>query len=477
MLPALEHLEQGGPAVGREAARCAGDGTEQRLAALDHPEGDEIPHLLHAGQPVRGLVQHLGVTDHRAHTLVGEVGDEQREPFRLDDRVGVDEDADLAARAADPLGHPGALAPVFGEPDADDLRVALARREHPLPGRVGRAVVEHDDLEPVGRVVARQAGVDRRLDAALFVEGGNHDRAGGPVAGVGGRAVERREREPRDHVERDAERVGVEEGVVQQRRKTGVLGDPDPVDECDRVDDADELDRAGDAANEQRAVPARRQRRRRLVERPERRQPQAQVGHSCGHECQGAVRAERRLALLRGGVATGERRRRVGVRGASLVLTAPFVVLAYRRVRGLQRPERSVGSSPPTLLYRQRPGARSPSPEGSSTAATLPSRCGSLGRGLCLRRGLADRSEIAGGARGSTHQPLRHGGEGTMEAPAVTLSRPRAVLSSSILTMCSAPGCRVLTMGGTCVDHDPRDLHVYPRGRPFVREPAPAASS
>lgn len=41
--------------------------------------------------------------------------------------------------------------------------------------------------------------------------------------------------------------------------------------------------------------------------------------------------------------------------------------------------------------------------------------------------------------------------------------------SASILTVCPAPGCRALTLGGTCVNHDPVEMPVYPRGRPFVR--------
>jgi hypothetical protein len=37
-----------------------------------------------------------------------------------------------------------------------------------------------------------------------------------------------------------------------------------------------------------------------------------------------------------------------------------------------------------------------------------------------------------------------------------------------MLTACSAPGCSTLTMGGTCVEHDPPVSATYPRGRPYV---------
>ncbi len=38
----------------------------------------------------------------------------------------------------------------------------------------------------------------------------------------------------------------------------------------------------------------------------------------------------------------------------------------------------------------------------------------------------------------------------------------------SMLSVCPVPGCTTLTMGGTCVAHDPPVTAVYERGRPFV---------
>jgi hypothetical protein len=37
-----------------------------------------------------------------------------------------------------------------------------------------------------------------------------------------------------------------------------------------------------------------------------------------------------------------------------------------------------------------------------------------------------------------------------------------------MLTVCPAPGCRRLTMGGTCVEHDAPVTVTFPRGRPFT---------
>jgi hypothetical protein len=42
----------------------------------------------------------------------------------------------------------------------------------------------------------------------------------------------------------------------------------------------------------------------------------------------------------------------------------------------------------------------------------------------------------------------------------------------SMLVVCSAPGCTTLTMGGTCVAHDPPVTVTYARGRPYVPKTA-----
>ena len=46
----------------------------------------------------------------------------------------------------------------------------------------------------------------------------------------------------------------------------------------------------------------------------------------------------------------------------------------------------------------------------------------------------------------------------------VVRARPRG----SMLVVCSAPGGATLTMGGTCVAHDPPVTVTYARGRPYV---------
>ena len=263
VLPAVEDAQQGGPPVGREAARRAGDGAEDRLRALDHAERDVVAHLLHAAEPVRGLVQGVRVADDGADARIAEVGHETSEGIRLEHRVGIDERTDVGARAPDALGHRGTLAAIRVEADADDGRIAVSRLQHPLPGLVARPVVDDDHVELVARVVAREAGVDRRGDPVLLVERGDDDRHARPVAEVGRRPVQRREQEARADVHGDEQRVAVEERVVHQQRGARVLRQPDPVQQEGAVEDARDLHAPARGAHQQRARgPGRRDRRR-----------------------------------------------------------------------------------------------------------------------------------------------------------------------------------------------------------------------
>ena len=41
-----------------------------------------------------------------------------------------------------------------------------------------------------------------------------------------------------------------------------------------------------------------------------------------------------------------------------------------------------------------------------------------------------------------------------------------------MLSVCPVEGCTTLTMGGTCVEHDPPVTVTFARGRPFVSEPS-----
>ena len=60
--------------------------------------------------------------------------------------------------------------------------------------------------------------------------------------------------------------------------------------------------------------------------------------------------------------------------------------------------------------------------------------------------------------------------EDMMWVHADSLRRSKTVRRSPLLSYCSEPGCMTLTMGGTCVAHDPADPPSYPFGVPYVKE-------
>ena len=53
----------------------------------------------------------------------------------------------------------------------------------------------------------------------------------------------------------------------------------------------------------------------------------------------------------------------------------------------------------------------------------------------------------------------------------VLLNRARA--HGPMLTVCPVLGCSTITMGGTCVEHDPPVTTVFPRGRPYTPSTRP----
>jgi hypothetical protein len=69
-------------------------------------------------------------------------------------------------------------------------------------------------------------------------------------------------------------------------------------------------------------------------------------------------------------------------------------------------------------------------------------------------------SSVAGGA--AVHQAV------VLDEALVARTRPRG----SMLVVCPVPGCGTLTMGGTCVAHDPPVAIKFARGRPYMPKTA-----
>jgi hypothetical protein len=67
-------------------------------------------------------------------------------------------------------------------------------------------------------------------------------------------------------------------------------------------------------------------------------------------------------------------------------------------------------------------------------------------------------------------------GEGDyMNEKRAGLGKPEEIWG--MLRQCEAPGCKAITLGGTCVLHDPEELtdRQHPYGRPFARPVVAAA--
>ena len=101
----------------------------------------------------------------------------RRQQFRRILQIGIDDQHEVAAHGGKPRRQRQLMAVVAGEPDRDD--VAVFRREFvdQLPGVVGRAVIDQNQLEPLA---AQRAGGGRHLavefaQAVFFVAAGYND--------------------------------------------------------------------------------------------------------------------------------------------------------------------------------------------------------------------------------------------------------------------------------------------------------------
>ena len=100
-------------------------------------------------------------------------GDETAYGVRLDPHVVVEEHEHVAGRGGDAGRVPAGEALVRGERDDADAGV-LAR--DPLDGPVGRAVVDDDDLQPIGGIVAGGDRRQARAEVLHAVPGDDDDR-------------------------------------------------------------------------------------------------------------------------------------------------------------------------------------------------------------------------------------------------------------------------------------------------------------
>ncbi len=126
----------------------------------------------------RTAVEDLDVACHRADLgILEHGGDDLVHRVRCDDAVRVDGDEKLT-RA---LGKAGVealfLAPVFGEADGlDEFGITFLGPVDVSPGVVLGAVVDADNLQPIGRIVGGGYGGNGLFHHGPFVVGRDNDR-------------------------------------------------------------------------------------------------------------------------------------------------------------------------------------------------------------------------------------------------------------------------------------------------------------
>ena len=144
----------------------AGDPGEQAIEGL----GRFLLEAGFAGAAAAQAIDDVGAFAH--HHLV-----HRREQFRRVLQVGIDDEHQIAAHGGKSRGQRQLMAVIAGEPDRDD--VAVFRREFvdQLPGVVGRAVVDEDQLEPLAAQRARGGGhlTVEFAQAFFFVAAGHND--------------------------------------------------------------------------------------------------------------------------------------------------------------------------------------------------------------------------------------------------------------------------------------------------------------
>ena len=141
-------------------------------------EGQDETDRQHAGHEAAAPVEDLDVAGHRAHPGVLEHGgDDLAHRVRFDDAVRVDGDEELT-RA---LGKAGIealfLAPVFREADGlDEFGITFLGPLDVSPGVVLGAVIDADNLQPIGRIVGGGCGGNGLFHHGPFVVGRDNDR-------------------------------------------------------------------------------------------------------------------------------------------------------------------------------------------------------------------------------------------------------------------------------------------------------------
>ena len=166
--------------------REAGRRIEEAFRRLHDAEGDIVAHRLHLGERIRIGIRDIRPPADTAHLLILERLHDISDRKGREEGVRVDKDQKLMLCQCQPARKSFSLAAILrlheaGEPVTNvRRRVILVELSdeffHFLHGTVRRAVIHHDDLQLIRRIVLIHTGKHRPLDPCLFIETRDNDR-------------------------------------------------------------------------------------------------------------------------------------------------------------------------------------------------------------------------------------------------------------------------------------------------------------
>ena len=176
------------PVAGKRP-REAGRRIEEAFRRLHDAECDIVAHRLHLRERIRIGIRHIRPPADTAHFLILERLHDISDRKGRKEGVRVDKDQKLMLCQCQPARKSFSFAAILrlheaGEPVTNvHRRVILVELSdeffHSLHGTVRRAVIHHDDLQLIRRIVLIHTGKHRPLDPCLFIEAGDDDRDAG----------------------------------------------------------------------------------------------------------------------------------------------------------------------------------------------------------------------------------------------------------------------------------------------------------
>ena len=173
------------PVAGKRP-REAGHRIEEAFRRLHDAECDIVAHRLHLRERIRIGIRHIRPPADTAHLLILERLHDISDRKGREEGVRIDENKKLMLRQREPARQRFSLPAILrlheaGEPVTNvRRRIILVQLSdelfHPLHGAIRRAVIHHDDLQLVRRIVLIHTGKHRPLDPRLFIETWHNDR-------------------------------------------------------------------------------------------------------------------------------------------------------------------------------------------------------------------------------------------------------------------------------------------------------------